>query len=307
MQRSTNDAKGMLLQPRDISLLRALLATRITTTGEASETFFHGSKEATRKRLARLREAGLISKKSGELAGASSISITPAGITALRAGRPGSERRERPKHRGRGASAHEAEVMEVEEAFTSAGAPWRCDFRAWPGGAVAPSFSVGGAMVCPDAFVRIYNSDTSGISGGSFFIEVDRSTERLETLAAKAEAYRAFLGTGGFARLCGHPLSSRRRHPFRVLVVVPSEERRNNVAERLLRCRPPILRLVWLSTLEEVRRDPLGAIWVRPADYREAVRGTPYADATAPRRGYRTRPERERLVADRVTKQRLLQ
>jgi hypothetical protein len=43
-----------------------------------------------------------------------------------------------------------------------------------------------------------------------------------------------------------------------------------------------ILTLVSLSTIEEVKADPLGPIWFRPFDYREASRGTPF-DPLAPR------------------------
>jgi hypothetical protein len=58
-----------------------------------------------------------------------------------------------------------------------------------------------------------------------------------------------------------------------VLFVVPNEERRNNMAERLLQNNPPVRTMVWLTTFQEVTTDPLGAIWMRPIDYREVTEG----------------------------------
>jgi hypothetical protein len=64
--------------------------------------------------------------------------------------------------------------------------------------------------------------------------------------------------------------------PFRVLMVLPNEDRRNNMAERLLQNEPPVLTMVWLTTFSEITADPLGAIWMRPLDYREITKRTPY-------------------------------
>jgi len=92
-----------------------------------------------------------------------------------------------------------------------------------------------------------------------------------------------------------------------VLFVLQSAERRNNLAEALLRNNPPILSLVWLTTLDEITRDPLAAIWIRPIDYRGALASTPH-DITAPARSrkYRRSGERDSLVEERVQKRALL-
>ena len=58
-----------------------------------------------------------------------------------------------------------------------------------------------------------------------------------------------------------------------MLWVFRTAERRNNVAEALCRSFPPVLGRAWLTTLEEATRDPLGAIWMRPQDYLNAVEG----------------------------------
>ena len=90
-------------------------------------------------------------------------------------------------------------------------------------------------------------------------------------------------------------------------MVFKNAERRNNTAERLLQNTPPIFSQVCLSTFEEVKRDPLGSIWIRPIDYREATRGTPFdPDQRRQTWGYARQSEREHFVAQKVSKFRIL-
>jgi hypothetical protein len=165
--------------------------------------------------------------------------------------------------------AHELAVMDVRVAFHSAarGHPTLsvAEFGTWPRLHQFPAADPGRGPVRPDGFVRIRDSDADGgPSEHSLFLEVDRSTESLDTLAAKALDYLSFYRSGGFAERNGAPRSAFKEHPFRVLMVLETEERRNNVAERLLRGTPPILTQVMLSTIGEVRADPFGPIWMRP-------------------------------------------
>jgi hypothetical protein len=162
-------------------------------------------------------------------------------------------------------------------------------------------------LLKPDGFLRIHEKDADGIFEHSFFLEVDRSTETLDTLARKALCYLNFYQTGGLAVRAGYPRSDFKDFPFRVLMVCKTAERRTNIAERLLTNQPPILTQVWLSTLDEVKQNPLGAIWIRPRDYRAAVDGTPYAGGQfAPQSIYRRQSDRDAFVESAVTKHRLL-
>jgi len=95
--------------------------------------------------------------------------------------------------------------------------------------------------------------------------------------------------------------------PFRVLMVLPNEERRNNMAERLLQNEPSAVTMVWLTTFSEITADPLGTIWMRPLEYRDITKGTQY-DPSRPRTGaYRREPAREGLVVARLKKLRLFE
>jgi hypothetical protein len=108
---------------------------------------------------------------------------------------------------------------------------------------------------------------------------------RNDSLRATPEAYKDF--------------------PFRVLIL--TEERRNNMAERLLQNEPPVLTMVWLTTFDEIKTDPLGAIWMRPLDYREITKGTLYDPSRERTGAYRTDPAREAMVAAEVKKLKLLE
>jgi hypothetical protein len=91
-------------------------------------------------------------------------------------------------------------------------------------------------------------------------------------------------------------------------MVFKTAERRNNTAERLLQANLPLFKQVCLSTLEEVTRDPLGKIWMNPADYRDATKGTPFnPERQSPTHGYRHQPERDALIESKVKKFRLLE
>ena len=92
-----------------------------------------------------------------------------------------------------------------------------------------------------------------------------------------------------------------------MLVVLGSDERRNNLAERLLQNNPPVLRRAWLTTYQEITTDPLGAIWMRPLEYREITRGTEFDPSRRRTGAYRRRKEREAFVAGELEKLALLE
>jgi hypothetical protein len=124
----------------------------------------------------------------------------------------------------------------------------------------------------------------------------------------KAACYVDFYRSGGYAEWRGGQRTAYKDYPFCVLFILKNAERRNNTAERLLRLNPPIREQVWLSTFDEFLHDPLGAIWVQPRRYLEAVRGTAFDPYQPPAAGhYRRQSERERLVEEHVHKRMLLE
>src|SRR5205814_2355773 len=85
-------------------------------------------------------------------------------------------------------------------------------------------------------------------------------------------------------------------YPFRTLYVFENHERRNNTAATFLSNDPPVRTQALLTTREELLRDPLGAIWICPADYEKATANTAYDVRTTQPGPYKRQPEREPFV-----------
>jgi hypothetical protein len=134
------------------------------------------------------------------------------------------------------------------------------------------------------------------------FLKVDRGSEYLETLALRFYGYHDYDRRGGLAQWYGEPAELRDQFTFRVLVVLKSEERRNNLAERLLQNSPPVLRRARLTTYQEIMADPLGLIWMRPLEYLKITRGTEFDPRRQRTGAYRRRKEREEFVAEHIHK-----
>jgi hypothetical protein len=269
-------------QERDFVLLRALFESRIMTIDHMAKLFFEGRKEAAKKRVQRLKAAGLLGERARRVNEPSIHFLTTKAFKLLStegflSGYPAltpSALAKRPQVSAL-TLAHELEVMDIKAALCSAIAKTTSlkvvEFRTWP---MLNQFKVrrpGAAdmLVKPDGFVRICEEKPAGgLSEHTFFVENDRGTESLATLAIKARVYASHYRGGGMALKHGQPASSYRSFPFRVLFVLKSDERRDNIAKRLLENNPPTLTQVWLTTIRDFVADPLGSVWVRPLDFR---------------------------------------
>ena len=307
-------------QDRDIAILRGLFESRIMTTSHITEIYFDGRRETAKKALQKLKGARLIGERSRFVNEPSILYLSGDGLAALSKqgiltdypsfARPVLNRRSRVSDI---TLRHEIEAMDVKAAFHGALKSEDVsidEFTTWP--ALYQFKAKDGAgrqvIVKPDGLVRIHCSVPYGpISEHTFFLEVDRSTESQDTLVSRARCFLDYYKSGGFAARNGADRSNFKDHPFRVLMVFKSAERRNNMAERLLQLSPPILSLIWLSTFDEVSKSPFGAIWIRPMDYRDAVKDTVYdVERRLPQWGYRRQTAREAFVEERVIKQKLI-
>ena len=266
---------AIAIRPRDAEILRGLFESRMMSSAHVAELYFGGRREAAKKRLQALKREGLVRELPRKPSEPASLFVSERGIAALRAGGHLGALRPRSPRVSELTARHELAVMDVKAAVARAArgatglsiaefstSPREHKFRT-----VGPDRRA--VLLKPDGFVRLRRA----LPGGrreehAFFVEVDRSTETLSTLAAKAHGYLAHYRSGGFAAQRGGPRAEYRRHPFRVLMVFRSPERRDGVAAALLRCYPPVLKLTWLATSEDVLRDPLGPIWLRPLDVR---------------------------------------
>ena len=204
---------------------------------------------------------------------------------------------------------HELDCVDVKTAFAVAIASQPelslTEFSTWPLLFQFPAYTPRGerVLVKPDGFIRIAEPDGESV----FFLEVDRSTESQELLAEGAACYLDYYRRGGLAVRFGYGKDQYKELPFRVLMTFRNAERRNNAAVGLLGNRPPILTQTLLTTIDELKADPLGTVWIQPIDYRRAVAGTAFdVDRQSTGQPYRRQPEREALVEERVPKCRLL-
>jgi hypothetical protein len=306
------------LQDRDLSLLKGLFESRIMTLKQATAIHFAGSAEACKKRVQKLKAAGFIAERPRRAYDPSILFLTRKSFNALAEGGhlddypsliwTDLERRARVSQL---TLRHELDVMDFRASVYTAVARVPAlsivEFSTWPllyefqG---SPGAWMQSMAVRPDGFIHLHETHPGGVASERlFFLEVDRSTEVLDTLMTRSQCYRDYYRRGGLATRYGHPRSDFELFPFRVLIIVRNAERRNNMAERLLLLRPPILSQVWLTTFPEAIADPLGGIWMNPRQYRAAVAGTPFSAFQHDEAIYRRSIEREAAIDSRLQKQ----
>jgi hypothetical protein len=319
---------GIEFQPRDCALLLELLDSRLMTLGHAAALFFEGRREAAKKRLQKIRRAGLIVQRPRRPQEPAIYSLGRTGYLRLReagelgpAADPGWAKLQKRQRTHDLMLRHELAVMDVKAALVCAArkhprlelvtlsvSPDRHGFRA------VEAVADGGGLVRfrsirakPDGFIHVREHDIGTPSRQHFFfLEVDRGTEALGRLLQKGWHYSQFYRNGGFAARLGHAREDYKQFPFRVLMAFKTAERRNNAAESLLKAAKPIKSQVWLTTIAELIGDPLGAIWIRPADYKAAIKGTEFdMDGSKNLEEYVRRPHREVMVEARASKLKL--
>jgi hypothetical protein len=293
------------------------------TLNHVTLLYFDGHREAAKKRIQKLKVGGYVAERPRRAYEPSVLFLTKSAFQMLTDARhlddfPRLEWAHMQKRVQVSPQtlAHELAVIDAKAALVAAlaSAPRMCveQFTTWPRLCqfnARPAPASPDILVKPDGFLWITESGADlKAADHYFFLELDRSTEPQARLAVRAACYRDYYRRGGFAWRLGHPASEPNRLPFRVLMVFNNAERRNNTAENLLLLRPPILSQVWLTTLPALKANPLGDIWIRPSDYREAIAGTAFASsaALAVAHPYRRSVGRDALVEDRITKHPLI-
>jgi len=278
----TSTGAGIEFQTRDYLLLRDLFASRVMTLSHIASLHFEGRGEAAKKRVQKLKVARLIGERPRKARDPAIHFLTAAGYRLLlesgqltdfpRLSERAFEKRARVSEL---TLRHELQVMDVKAALVPAIARTPgmtvVEFLTWP---LLCQFDArlrnhAETTVKPDGYVRVEELAKDGaVYEHAFFLEVDRGTETLNTLTFRAQCYREHYVNGGYAASRGGNRSDYAQFPFRVLMVLPSVARRENLAERLLAINPPIETQVWMTTREEITSKPLGSVWLRPADYR---------------------------------------
>ena len=311
-------------QERDFAVLRGLFEARTMTVGHAATLYFESNIETAKKRIQKLRRAGLIRDRARHAHEPMALLLTKKGFHLLKRqgrldGYPvlSDAQFDVRSHVSRLTLRHELAVVGVKVALLAALSK-RTNVRVitastWP---LLSQFRthkphIGGygrtsVIVKPDGYLCLHEKDADGIAEHHCFIEVDRGTESQAVLADRAACYRTYYRSGGFAESRGGGKEEFENYPFRVLAIFPTAERRNNAAERLLLVDPPIKTMVWLTTMPEILADPLGPIWIRPVDFMEAIVGSGHDVAPRHLGRYRRQTERDAVVEGEVRKHSLL-
>ena len=286
------------LQDRDIALLTGFFESRLMTLAQAAAIHFHGGTEAAKKRIQKLKAAGYLAE------GGYLDEYPPLIWTDL-------EKRARVSEL---TLKHELAVMDFKAAvYTAVSQSPKlsvAEFATWPllyEFHASPNEGHTSMVVRPDGYLRIHETESDGsVSEHTFFLEIDRSTEVLDTLVTRSACYRDYYRRGGLAAKQGRPHAEFEQFPFRVLIVVRNAERRNNLCERLLALRPPILSQVWLTTLPEANATPFASIWILPQDYRNAWIHSAIGSIENKAAVYRRNGDRDLHIDEHVPKKPLL-
>jgi hypothetical protein len=263
----------IVIQDRDIELLKLLLHSRVLTLAHAAVLVFDGSKEAAKKRIQKLKANGLILERRRKAYEQGVLFLSKKGFLCLkvRAELP-PECDDIPSFSKRAQVSeltlkHELEVMDVKAAFqreaTKRDDITIAEFSTWP---KLNEFSVRdeadrpfGKMkkVKPDGFIRIHQRDPDGsLWEHMYFLEVDRSTEKLDILAQRLRSYNLFYRSGGIAKKFGVAQASFRDFPFRILVICKSNSRVQNLVELLTKNSPSILQQIAVYPMLEAELNP---------------------------------------------------
>jgi len=264
------------IQARDLELLGLLLHTRILTLFHASILVFGGKKEAAKKRIQKLKAGGLILERRRKAYEQGVLFLSKKGFECLKI--HGALPAECPNIRSfskRGQISeltlrHELEVLDVKTAFHREIARHDnlsiAEFSTWPR---LYEFTVrdeekrtGSKTVQPDGFIRIHERDAEGaLWEHMFFLEVDRSTEKLFTFIGKIDCYSLFYRQGGMAERLGQRKEEYKNFPFRVLMLCKTDERVQTIARGIAETSKANNRQVLVSRTELACQNPFELIW----------------------------------------------
>lgn len=268
---------------RDLAILRELFDSRILTAEQLAAIHFIGSREAAKKRLQTLKTVKLIQHRPRQRPYEPQLLfLTRRGFDLLRA--TGAltdfpsltwEQMDKRVRVSPATVRHEMDVGDMKAAVHTAARSANLtvrEFITWPRlisfrtqRQLAGGFTRSMA-VSPDGFIRLVQQRGDERLEHLLFLEVDRSTETLRRIVSRMAGYLAHYQSGNFSKWMGGQADQAAAYPFRVLWLFKSRQRLMHFAAACLAHRPAIRTMPWLAVQEEAITDPLGRVWVCPAD-----------------------------------------
>jgi hypothetical protein len=249
-----SDGPRLVLQERDLRIIRELQYLRIVDREQVKTVGGFGSPSRTNRRLHKLVEAGLLRRVF--------LGTTAGGAKALYSLSEKGARLAEVPHRGFRRTRdqalvadffvkHQLAVNDVYCALKYGTSPIASvTFKRWV--AFQEPIRVGLPLI-PDGYVE-FQTPTETVAA---FLEVDLGHERLKVWKRKIENYFALALSGSFATLFG----SRR---FRTLVIAQSVGRMQSIRKVAA---PVTEKIFWFSNLTAIAREGIfGPIWLRPRE-----------------------------------------
>lgn len=249
-----NRTNGVVIQERDLHLLRELSVLRVVDREQAKIVAGFGSTTRANARLLLLTSAGLVKRfflgtsKGGMKA---VYTLTPKGAQLVHVPRRGPRRKQDEVLAADLYCNHQFLVNEIFCALKYRPIPIQeTQFNRWI------SFSEpldSGLSLIPDGYAELLSSGHILAA----FLEVDLGSESLTVWKAKVQNYLRYAVSGVFERRFGQPR-------FRVLVVTNSERRMKSIRSVVAAATDKIF---WFATFESIRRCGFWSkVWLRPKD-----------------------------------------
>lgn len=240
----------MLIQPRDLTILRELAVMRVADREQLKVACGFGSVTRVNTRMLALTRAGLVRRFFlGQGAGRRALyALSEKGARLIDVPLRGPRRRQNETLVADYFVGHQLEVNAIYCAlkFGKMPAP-NVSFGRWLAfhETVSPSL-----RLIPDGYVEL-KTPASVIAA---FLEVDLGHESLAVWKEKTRQYVQLAVTGEFAQRFG-------QSRFRVLVLTNSARRLRSIRGTIAAMTEKIF---WFATLEAVRRDFFAPVWLRP-------------------------------------------
>ena len=243
---------GLMLQPRDLRLMRELSVMRIADREQVKLAAGFISTTRANTRLLALTRAGLLKRFFLGYSGAKKAlyCLSPKGGQVAEVPCRGPRRPQETMLVADFFVEHQLTINDIYCALKYRPIPApQVTFRQWLSfhEPLVPQINL-----IPDGYVEF--TTPSGVN--ACFLEVDFGHETLSVWKEKARRYLQLAVSGEFQKKF-------RQERFRVLVLVNSERKLHSIRKAVAEVTHKIF---WFATLDSIKADFFGTVWCRPAD-----------------------------------------